>query len=130
MGPDLQHFMELCAQAGIELPARIDDDIAAEISNAYAHHREIEPLVRKHRIASLLGGSGSLRLEILRQLVEKDAASTLWKSELRTAAGLRIREIGAAAREAEEQPRRCHSRSTERRVVAEPTPRASVGLDL
>lgn len=102
MGPDLQHFMELCTQAGIELPARIDDDIAAEISNAYARHREIEPLVRKHRIASLLGGPANLRLEILRQLLEKDSANSLWQSELRTAAGLRIREIGAAAWEAEE----------------------------
>jgi hypothetical protein len=103
MGPDLQHFMELCTQAGIELPARIDEDIAAEISNAYAHHREIEPLVRKHRLASLMGGPASLRIKILRQLVEQDAASSLWKLELRTAVGLRIREIAAAASEAEER---------------------------
>jgi hypothetical protein len=102
MGPDLQHFMELCTQAGIELPVRLDDDIAAEISNAYARHREIEPLVRKHRLASLLGGAANVRMEILRQLVDKDAANALWKLELRTAAGLRIREIGAAAWEAEE----------------------------
>lgn len=91
--PELIAWNELLQQKGIQPVQGIPVEAAAELNDAYHAAGSIERLLQHYRTVSLLRAPLERRISVLRQLAARDAANTIWQSDLKLFEQHRLREL-------------------------------------
>jgi len=93
--PERDQWIELSKRNGLAPPTPLMLDVAAELNEAYAIEQPLAALLQRHRLLALAHGPLSARIQVLRQLAELDANSSVWQEDLRTFEQERQKQIQA-----------------------------------
>ena len=91
--PERDSFVELCQYFGVDVPPPLDEEIAAELNEAYAREQPLEELLRQYRRYALARVPLRRRIRLLRQIVTLDAQNLHWKKDLEVFEQERLRQI-------------------------------------
>ena len=98
--PELPEWNDFVAELGLTVTPELQIDIATDINDAYSEDAPLERLLRKFRVLSLARSPLRSRIDILRQIAKRDAATPYWKEDLKGYEEVRVRQIGDEARDA------------------------------
>ena len=98
--PELPEWNDFVVEHGLTVTPELQIDIATDINDAYSEDAPLERLLRKFRVLSLGRAPLRTRIDLLRQIAKRDAATPYWKDDLKTYEQVRVRQIGDESREA------------------------------
>ena len=99
---ELDEWFEILRFCGITLPPLVDRDAAAELHDAFLKEQPIEELLRQHRRLALGKAPLGWRLSVLRSIRHRDSLNPVWDEDIRQWETVRIQQIRAAWRDADE----------------------------
>lgn len=91
--PQREQWISYLAERGIDPPPAINHDAAVVIEEAYEQQRQLEPLMRKHRLLALSRAPLQARLQILRRLEKADRTNPIWAADIEKFEHARIEQI-------------------------------------
>jgi hypothetical protein len=80
--PERLAWTDTANRCGIAPPPALLVDVAGALNEAYALEQPVAALLQKHRLLALSHGSLSARIEVLRQLAERDVNNAVWQEDL------------------------------------------------
>jgi hypothetical protein len=80
----LPDFEYLCKQQGITLPQRWTPDQLANLRQAVAQEKKLQPLLKKHRLGAMIQLPLPERIATLRELAAADPGNPVWDPDIRT----------------------------------------------
>jgi len=96
----LDEWQGMLAQWSMQLPPQLERGIAARINAAYAELQPLEQLMRRHRLLALARAPLSARIDVLRQINQRDEMNLAWKVDLVNYEDQRFRQIRSEAADA------------------------------
>jgi hypothetical protein len=91
--PRRGEWVQFLLSRGIDPPPTINHDAAAVIEEAYEQQRQLEPLMRKHRLLALSRAPLQARLQILRRLEKADPTNPIWAGDIEKFEHARVEQI-------------------------------------
>jgi len=90
---DQELWLKMHRSLSVPIPPPLLVQHAAELNSAYALQAPLTELLRKHRLLALGHASLSNRIQILRQISQKDPNSDVWHADIKSYETERIAEI-------------------------------------
>ncbi|MDO5580027.1 MAG: hypothetical protein Q4G69_02735 [Planctomycetia bacterium] len=97
---DRDEWFEMCKSLHLAVPAVINHTIVEQLNNAYNLYYNIEDLLKENRKLALLRAPLDKRLNVLRQLAEKEPQNIIWSEMIDEYEKIRIEELGTAFQKA------------------------------
>lgn len=95
--PQCMEWSQLCSGNGLTVPPALPIDSLTDLEAARRVERELGALLSQHRVLSLAKSPIKDRLEVARELAERDSANLSWREEIRELEAARVEGIRQSA---------------------------------